>query len=105
MRVYVIGYVPVASRAAAETAVRPYLLGDGAVWAVPLSATGAAPATHYGLCAPVDDAGELYAALPALKAMFAGGDYHTVAVGEYTRATHWVGWLLARSLRPVTGGA
>lgn len=98
---YVIAYVPAAARDAAEAAVAPYLLGPGAVWTVPLSPSGSAPATHYGLCAPLAGMGALYAALPALAAAFPGGDYHTVSVADYAVGRDWIDWLAARGLAPV----
>jgi hypothetical protein len=98
--VYVIAAIPVAARPAAEAAVAPFLLGPGEVWAVPLSPGGSGPVSHYGLCAPVDDGGALYAMLPALAAAITGGAYHTVPVGGYVFGRDWIDWLSARGLAP-----
>ena len=101
MTEYALAYVPAASRAAAEAAVAPYLLGPGNVFTVALSPSGALPATAYGCCAPLSDDGSLAAALPGLKAAIPGSDFHTVPVDSYIRDSDWVAWLAAAGLQPI----
>lgn len=95
---YVIAYVPAALRSAAESAIAPFLLSPGEVWTRKLSSNSGISCTHYGLCAPLDESGELAANLALLASTLPGGGYTTVSPDVYSRATHWVDWLAGRGL-------
>lgn len=101
--VYVTYAVPAAAVAAAEAAVGPYLLGPGAVFAVPLCphpGPANAAATFFGGCAAVADSGGLYAALPALAVGVPGAMYRVISPWrDYNPTADWHGWLAAAGLQ------
>ena len=104
-RVYLVSYVPVADRDAAELAVAPLLQSPNdpgvytfAVPLVPLAGPGDATPTHYGVCAPFLDT--YLGALPSLAVAIPAVVYAVVSPWrQFDLALHWTGLLTQGGLK------
>lgn len=104
-RLITTAIVPVASRDTAEALLAPYLASpnDPGVYTfsvplMPLSGPADAEPTYYGCSSTLGP--ELSAVLPQLAAAVPGVEYNQIGFRQFNIATHWLGWLADRNLKP-----